>query len=243
MPPDSSGPVVFLTGAAGGIGRAVVTALRARDMRIFATDLALADLPCGDAGMSQATLDVRDHQAIAASVARCLRQFSRIDHVVHLAGRTGAGPMDDISVAQWRDLLAVNLDSGFYLAQSVHAPLAASRGTLTFLSSSNGRNGGSAVSGPAYAVAKAGLINLMRYLSREWAPEGIRVNAIAPGPVDTPMLHRLDAKQRQDVVARVPLGRLGRDVEVAWAVQYLLDERAGFVTGSVLNVSGGVVLD
>ena len=112
------------------------------------------------------------------------------------------------------------------------------------MSSTNGLNGGTALSGPAYAVAKAGIINLTRYLAREWASDGIRVNCLAPGPIDTPMVtQRFSSDVIEKLRRSVPLQRLGTADEIAHAIDYLTSERAGFVTGTVMNLSGGVVLD
>ena len=235
--------VALVTGAAGGIGRATVIALRERGVRVYATDLALATLPCADAGFRSASLDVTNESALSACVADCLQQLGRLDHVVHLAGKAGTGPIDRVARSEWQELLDVNLTSGFLLAKAVHAALAASRGSLTFMASSNGSNGGNPMSGPAYAVAKAGLINLTRYLAKEWAAEGIRVNAIAPGPIDTPMLARLDAATREQLRQAVPLKILGTPAHVAHAINYLTSTAAAFVTGTVMNVSGGLALD
>lgn len=236
-------PVVLVTGAAGGIGRAVVARLHARGLVVVATDSALADLPCAGP-VTAFPLDVTDDAAVREAVARVVDGHGRLDHVVHLAGRAGRGPVDAVSREEWDALLAVNLSSAFTLAQAVHPHLAQSRGSLTFTSSTNALNGGSALSGPAYAVAKAGLVNLMRYLAREWAPEGIRVNCLAPGPIDTPMVTgRFTPEVLAQLRAAVPLGTIGEPRHVAHAVDYLLHPDGGFVTGTVLNISGGLVID
>ena len=237
-------PVAFVTGAAGGIGRAAVSALRARRMRVFGTDLALAEIPCGEPDFFTASLDVTDERAVTNSVARALAEFGRIDHVVHLAGKAGVGPVTAVSRADWDALLAVNLTSAFLLAKAAYEPLREARGSLTLMSSTNGLNGGTALSGPAYAVAKAGIINLTRYLSREWASDGIRVNCLAPGPIETPMVtERFSDEVIEKLRRSVPLQRLGTADEIAHAIDYLTSERAGFVTGTVMNLSGGMVLD
>jgi NAD(P)-dependent dehydrogenase (short-subunit alcohol dehydrogenase family) len=236
--------VAFVTGAAGGLGRATVALLRARGLAVFATDLALAAIPCGEPGFTAESLDVTDEAAIEARVAQALAQFGRIDHVVHLAGRAGHGPIDAVTRADWQSVLDVNLTSAFLLARATHAALASARGTLTLTASTNGINGGSTLSGPAYAVAKAGLINLTRYLAKEWAGEGIRVNCLAPGPIDTPMV---TGRFSPEVLARlrdsVPLGLIGEPRHVAHAIGYLISADAAFVTGTVMNLSGGLVLD
>lgn len=238
--------MVFVTGAAGGLGRVLVSRLHARGHRVIATDIALADLPCtGSAGAVTAMpLDVTDSAAVEACVARTLAEFGRIDHVVHLAGRAGRGPVGEVSASEWDALLAVNLGSAFQVARAVHAALAVSHGSLVFTASSNAFNGGSALSGPAYAAAKAGIVNLGRYLAAEWAPQRIRVNTVAPGPIETPMVTggRLSQTELAKVQASVPLGRMGEPRHVAHAIEYLLHPDADFVTGTVLHVSGGLVM-
>lgn len=236
-------PVALITGAAGGLGRAAVSRLRERNMRVVATDLALAEIPCG-APMSVASLDVTDEEAIRAVVARVLKEHGRLDHVIHLAGVAGRGPIDVVETEEWRRLIDVNLTSAFLIARATHAPLAETRGSLILASSTNGLSGGSALSGPAYAVAKAGLINLARYLAKEWSSEGIRVNCLAPGPIKTPMVTgRFSPDVQKSLEASVPLGRLGEPEHVAHAIDYLTSPAAAFVTGTVMNISGGVVLD
>lgn len=231
-------PVAWVTGAAGGIGRAVVAALVADGWTVEATDLATPD-PEGSADTRWSALDVTDERAVerfAARLATCAA-------VVHLAGRAGHGPLVELTSAEWRELLDVNLTSAFLVARAAARLLAASRGGLVLCASSNGLNGGSALSGPAYAVAKAGIVNLTRYLAKEWAPLGVRVNCVAPGPIETPMLARLDPAVRAKLARAVPLGRVGRPEEVAASVRFLCSREAAFLTGTVHNISGGLVLD
>lgn len=231
--------VALITGAAGGIGAAVVRRRLARGEAVVAIDL---EKPSLDGAFAFAG-DVTDAAALGDIVAEALAAFGRIDAVVHCAGVAGAGPLLDMPLNAWRREIDVNLTSAFLLAKAAGPALIASKGALVFLSSTNGRNGGSALSGPAYAAAKAGLINLARYLAKEWREHGVRVNAAAPGPVATPMLDRLPA----DVIAGLAEGMIGRRIpdadEIAAAIDWLLAPEAASVTGAVLNLSGGLVLD
>jgi len=236
--------VALVTGAAGGIGRETVAALMRGGFSVAAVDLALADLPCAfDAPFEAISADVTDESAVAGAVERCVRRFGALDCVVHLAGAVGRGPLVEVSAADWRRLLDVNLTSAFLLAKAAHPHLRKSRGTLVLVSSTNGLNGGSALSGPAYAVAKAGVINLVRYLAKEWGAQGIRVNGVAPGPVDTPMLARLPEATREALRQSIPLGRLADATDVAGVLSFLCSPQAAYLTGIVMNVSGGLVLD
>lgn len=236
-------PVALVTGAAGGLGRTAVARLRERGMHVVATDLALAEIPCG-APLMVASVDVTDESAVASIIERVRSEYGRLDHVVHLAGMVGQGPLGDVSLKDWNRLLEVNLTSAFLIAKAAHAALRDTRGGLVLASSTNGLNGGSALSGPAYAVAKAGLINFARYLAKEWASDGIRVNCLAPGPIKTPMVTgRFSLEALAVLRESVPLGRLGEPEQVAHAIDYLTSSEAGFITGTVMNISGGVVLD
>jgi len=236
--------VALVTGAAGGIGRASVQALLADGFSVVAADRAFASLPCGlEPALEAVAADLTREADVAAMIATCERRFGRLDAVVHLAGAVGRGPLVDVTPGEWRELLEVNLTSAFLVARGAHELLARQGGSLLLTSSTNGLNGGSALSGPAYAAAKAGLVNLGRYLAREWAPDRIRVNTIAPGPVDTPMLARLPADGRAALERAVPLGRIATAEEVAGLIAFLCSPRAAYLTGTVLNISGGLVLD
>jgi 3-oxoacyl-[acyl-carrier protein] reductase len=241
-PEPAAAPVVFVTGAAGGIGSAVCRRLAGQGARVFATDMA-ERVSAGDHGLRWQPLDVTDEQSVQAALAACRQAFGRVDAVVHLAGRTGRGPLVEVRVEDWRQVLEVNLTSAFFLAKHAYALLRATRGCLILTASTNALNGGSALSGPAYAVAKAGLVNLTRYLAREWAADGIRVNCLAPGPVDTPMTAHLDAAARRRLEASIPMQRFATPDDVAVAIGFLCSRGAGYITGTVHNVSGGLLLD
>jgi 3-oxoacyl-[acyl-carrier protein] reductase len=241
MPPRPDS-VVLVTGAAGGIGREVVVRLHARGHRVVATDSALADLPCTGPVVAM-PLDVTDESAVLDCVSLVIARYSRLDHVVHLAGRAGSGPLERVSGEEWDEIVAVNLGAAHRVARACREALIASSGSLILTASSNAFNGGSALSGPAYAASKAGVVNLTRYLAREWAPLGVRVNCVSPGPIATPMVTgRFSPEVLERLRVSVPLGRIGEPRHVVHAIEYLLHPDAEFVTGTVMNVSGGVVM-
>ncbi len=232
---EADGRVLLLTGAAGGIGAAVADMYRAAGGVVAGLDLV--------AGPGVMACDLTDEAAVTAAVAAVLAAHGRIDDVVHCAGIVGAGPLADMALADWHRVMDANLTSAFLLARETAAALAASRGRLVWLSSTNGRNGGSALSGAAYACAKAALINLTRYLAKEWAGAGVRVNCVAPGPVDTPMLDRLGPDGRPALARMMLTGELATAADVARTIGFLLSDNARAMTGVVLNPSGGLVLD
>lgn len=237
--------VAWVTGAAGGIGRATVDRLRRAGFRVLASDLpAVLPEDAGEEGIVWHACDATDESGVRSAVDACLGYYARLDAVVHLAGSVGAGPLVATSLAGWHAVVESNLTSAFLVARAAYEALrAATPGSLVLMSSTNALNGGSTLSGPAYAAAKAGVLNLTRYLAREWAPDGIRVNCVAPGPVDTPMLRRLDDRTIDALAAATPLGRLVAAEEVAGAIVYLCSKDARCLTGTVHNLSCGLVLD
>ena len=159
----TSRPVALVTGAAGGIGRALVERLLRSGHAIVASDRALADLPCAAAvPFAAVAADLTDEPQVLALVAAALERFGRLDAVIHLAGAVGRGPIEDVDVIEWRRLLDANLTSAFLVAKATRSALANTQGVLVLTASTNAINGGSALSGPAYAAAKAGVVNLTR---------------------------------------------------------------------------------
>lgn len=238
---DATARVVWVTGAAGGIGRAVVERFAQQGWQVAATDRSA--VPAGTAGVHWRTVDVTRERDVADCAAELARDHGRLDAVVHLAGRVGRGPLSAVTLDEWRALLDVNLTSAFLVARAAHAGLVRTRGTLVLTASTNASNGGSALSGPAYAAAKAGVVNLTRYLAKEWAAEGVRVNCVAPGPVATPMLDRLGGDGIAALGATIPLGRIATPLDVASTIDFLCSPAAAYLTGTVHNVSGGLLLD
>lgn len=240
---DATGRVAFVSGAAGGIGRATGDLFSAAGASVAGFDANGSRLPAPGERFLPIAGDATDEAAVRDAVRQAVERFGRIDFVVGAVGATGSGGLADTSLAEWRRLLEVNLTSAFLIARECHPHLTRPGGALVLISSTNGRNGGSALSGAAYAVAKAGVLNLVRHLAKAWAGEGLRVNALAPGPVSTPMLNRLSAAQHAALRETVPLKRYAEPAEIAAAVAYLCSPHAATMTGACINVSGGLVLD
>jgi 3-oxoacyl-[acyl-carrier protein] reductase len=233
--------VALVTGAAGGIGAAIARAFLASGARVVGADLSES------AGGERAELDVRScdvasEPAVAELFAHVSATHGRLDFLVHAAGIAGGGRLTETRLDEWMGVVDASLTASFLLARAFHPLLKSAAGAVVLVGSSNGFNGGSQLSGPAYAAAKAGVHNLVRYLAKEWAPDGIRVNAVAPGPVDTPMVQRYGEATRGALRRAVPLGREGSPEEIAANVLFLCSRQAAWQTGSVVNVSGGLVL-
>lgn len=237
---DASGKVAFVTGAAGGVGKAVAELFCEAGASVAGLDFKKAAARPGVFLALEG--DVASEADVDQAVSECVREYSRVDYVIHAAGAVGGGKLVDTAPEDWRRLIDVNLTSAYLLARAAHEHLSGTEGCLVLVSSPNGVHGGSHLSGPAYAAAKAGIINLTRYLAKEWAPDRIRVNCIVPGTVDTPMFRRLEPSQQDRIIDEIPLGRLCSPGEVAQSIAFLCSSAAAYMTGATLNVTGGRLL-
>ena len=228
----------LVTGGARGIGRAVVAALSG-EAWVASLDCDFPDGPGAAAATFNA--DVRDTEAVTGVVERITRERGGLDWVVCAAGIVRDHVSWKMSDAEWDDVLAVNLTGAF---KAVRAALPALRrsdcGRAVFVSSINGLRGNFGQAN--YAAAKAGLVGLARSLAKELARDGVTVNVVAPGFIDTAMTRDLPAAVRERALARTPLGRTGAPEEVAALVRFLCGEAAGFITGAVVPIDGGQLL-
>ncbi len=235
--------VLMITGAAGGIGQAVVRRARKDGYRVFAVDL--RDRPPdqrGDELVYWFPADVtRDEEASKAFEALD-RACGRLDALVPCAGAVGEGRVEEVEPASFRNLVELNLTSAFVYSRLALPRLCRTSGSIVFVSSTNGITGGSPLSGPAYAVAKAGLIALTKNIARDYGSQSVRANCIAPGPIDTPMLDRLDDSVKEGLRSSIPLGDLGKPDDVANVVAFLISPEARYLTGLTITVSGGMVM-
>lgn len=239
---EFGGAVALVTGASGGLGRAIVARLLEGGARVAALDLHPAKGRRRSADLLELRGDVTSEVSVRDAVAAVVARFGRLDILVNNAGRVGAGRVEEVPLESWEDVLRVNLTSMFLCSKHAIPHLRRSRGAIVSMSSTNGLTGGSALSGPAYAVAKAGIIALTKNLARDLAKDGIRANAIAPGPIDTPMLDRLGDAGKVALRASIPLGELGEPRDVAELVAFLASSRARHVTGITISLSGGLVM-
>ena len=243
-----SGRIALVTGASQGIGRACAVALAGAGATVVLaarneSKLAEVQAEIEAAGGKAAAfaLDVASEESIKTAAKAILEKYGKVEILVNNAGITRDGLMMSMKRTDWDDVLATNLTGAFLLTQAVLRPMIKNRwGRIINISSVVGRTGQAGQVN--YAATKAGLLGMTRSLAREVASRGITVNAVAPGYIETPMTSVLNEKQRSDMMTTIPLGRAGTDADIAHAVLYLASEGAGYVTGHVLDVNGGMFM-
>jgi 2-hydroxycyclohexanecarboxyl-CoA dehydrogenase len=240
------GRIAVVTGGASGIGAATARRLAAEGARVVVADRDEqgAGKLAADVDAEAVAFDVTDATGVRAAVAHVTEALGPIDVLVNNAGADRPALFLDTDEATWQAVLAVNLTGVIACTHAVLAGMVARRrGTIVNVASEAGRVG--VVGGAVYAAAKAGVIGFTKAIAREGARHGIRCNAVAPGPIDTPLLDGLagdplGARLRQGMIDATVLGRAGRPDEVAAAIAYLASDDASYVTGHTLAVSGGV---
>jgi NAD(P)-dependent dehydrogenase (short-subunit alcohol dehydrogenase family) len=235
MAGDPTGPrVAVVTGAASGIGAAIAAELTGRGWQVAGLDLSPSDWHASH------EVDVADPAAVAGAVAAVERDLGPLDAVVSAAGHYDMTPVAEIDQREWRRMLRVHLGGAMHLARAA-APgmVARGRGSIVAITSELAIGGGG---GDAhYAAAKGAVIGLVRSLAAELAPHGVRVNGVAPGPTDTPMLAEDSPWRAPDYLATLPTGRLVAPEEIALVAAYLADEGT-FMTGEIVSPNAGAVI-
>lgn len=242
----TNGKISLITGASRGIGRAIATMLAAdggrlalggRDMAALAATAAAVEEAGGEA--LPLTLDVTSADSVKSAVKKVLERWGTIDHLVNNAGMTRDTLLMRARPQDWDAVMDTNLGGVYRMSKEVVPRMLKARsGRIVSLSSVIGETGNPGQT--VYAASKAGIIGFSKSLAREVASRGITVNCVAPGLIETEMTETMPTAARDELMSRIPLGRAGSPADVAGAVHFLLSEKAGYITGSVLRVNGGL---
>jgi len=240
-PCQLTGQVALLTGGAGGIGRAIANAFKTAGARVVATDL--AEHPDIGPGIDYRRYDVTSRPETDRVIDGVLAQYGKVDILVLCAGVIVRTPLAQSTDEEWNAVLSVNLLGLVNPARKLF-PVMCERGFGKILAAGSiaAKNGGVA-SGPAYVASKAAVHGVMRWIAKAGAPCGVYANTLAPGPVETAMWASVTGNQAPSANATVPLGRYGNVEDIAQAALFLCSPASNWITGTSLDVSGGMWMD
>jgi len=240
---DFSERVLLVTGAAGGIGRAVAQEFVTGGANVVMTDInydatieaAQAVDPLGTR-TEVIRMDATATADIERAIERCMTRFGKLDYLVTAAAIFEDNPFDTMTDEQWRRTISANLDSVFYICRRA-VRVMTDGGAIVNVASEAAHTGGSPKHAH-YGATKAGVLAFTKTIARELAPR-IRVNAVSPGTIDTPMVSRWLEEHGPDYINTIPMRRLGTPRDVAQAIAFLCSEAAGYITGTTIHVNGG----
>jgi len=240
-----------VTGASRGIGRAIALKMAEQGADVVICDI---DLENAKAVAREAETVGRQSEAVRADVSserevdemvgRVLGRFGRIDILVNNAGVVSTGPVNEITMEVWQRTLAINLTGVFLCTRAIFPAMKKQGdGRIINIASAAGKRGGGMHGSSCYAATKGGVIAFTKAIAREGGPHGVRVNAIAPALIETEMIASLTPERREKLVESIPLRRVGKVEEVAAAACFLASDASSFMTGEIMDVDGGLIMD
>ncbi len=242
--------IVLITGGASGIGRETAFLMGGQGADIVIADIqekageaTVAAVKASGANARFLRYDALDMAQVKGLVGQVVADSGRIDVLVNCAGICPLARVPDLEIEEWNRVMTVNLTSTFVASREALKHMCAARsGKIVSLASAAGKTGGAAV-GAHYAASKAGVICLTKSLAAYAAPYGVNVNCVSPGPTETPMTDAWGTATNTAMAGKIPLGRYGRPAEVAEAILFLASDRAAYITGEILDVNGGLIMD
>lgn len=235
--------VAIVTGAGSGIGRAIAVQLAAEGYKVLVNDFRTeaAEAVAAEIGGLACGGDVSNEADVAAIVAKAEASFGPVTHLINNAGHVHQGRFTELKVEEFDRMIAVHLRGTFLCTQAVlKGMLARGQGVIVNIASQLGQIGG--IELVHYSAAKAGIIGLTKALAREVSAQGVRVNAVAPGPINTPLVRSLSADWQRAKAAELPLCRFGEPEEVAATVAFLCSPAASLFVGQTLGPNSGDVM-
>lgn len=242
-PARMDGRVAFVTGAAGGIGREVVRTFVEAGATVIATDVADCTVFAGQPQVHPACYDVTCPRQTEEVIDQVVHEHGRIDALVLCAGTIANTPMASSTDEEWEKMWRVNVMGVVNPVRRVF-PLMCQQnhGKIVALGSIAAKIGGVA-SGPSYVAAKSAVHGLIKWTAKAGAQHGVHANIIAPGPVETPMWQNVTGRQPPTANGNVPLGRYGQPEDIAQAILFLCSPASNWITGTTLDVNGGMLMD
>ncbi len=244
------GKIAIISGAASrrGIGLATAKLFAAHGARVTILDLDLNAAHEAASSLGEGHLglccDVTDVEACRSAVAAVIKRFGQIDILINNAGITQPVKTLEIDAKSWQRIMDVNLTGVLLLSQAVIPHMKSQGGgTIACMSSVSAQRGGGIFGGPHYSAAKAGVLGLAKAMAREFGPDGIRVNCVTPGLVETDITGgKLTPDMKTEIIKGIPLGRLGQAADVANIYLFLASDLSAYITGAVIDVNGGMLI-
>ena len=242
--------VAIITGAARGIGKAIALTFIREGAKVALVDIDQKQLEAlkneiekREGESVNISCDITKSPEVQAMVSQVKRAFGRIDILVNNAGIIRRGTIETVTEEDWDRVIAVNLKGTFNCCKATFETMKQQRyGKIVSISSISGKLG-DITSAPGYGPSKAGIDALSKTLAKQLAPYGINVNVVSPHAIETEMSAQWSEERRKEIIASIPLGRLGKPEDIAEAVLFLASDEASFITGEILDVNGGALMD
>ncbi len=248
---DFSDKVALITGGGRGIGRAIALSLSAKGASVIVFDLLekegrelIEEIERGGCRGDFFKVDVSNFDEVKEVTSEVLRKYGKVDILVNNAGIVYTKPFIECEPQEWNKVIAVNLIGVFNMCYAVFPHMIERRkGKIINIASVAGKRGGGIFGNSIYAASKGGVIAFTKALAREGGPYGVHVNAICPGPTETRMLNGFPEDKKKAFMETIPLRRFGRPEDIAYAVLFLASDYSDFITGEIMDVDGGIMMD
>lgn len=247
---DLSGDIAVVTGGSRGIGKAIVYALASAGATVIIADVDESngqqicdELSANGLQAEMVKTDITESKNVEALMKYIVDKYGKLDVLVNNAGILGDVSITEISDQDWSRLMSVNLTGAFYCCRAaVRHMLEKRKGKIINIASTGGKQG-FPLAGVHYCASKGGIMALTRQLAIQVSPQGIHVNAVAPGTTETEMIKNRSEEKRKYIISKIPVGRMGRPEDTAAAVLFLASKAGDYITGETIDVNGGLYMD